>query len=223
LHFTAVDDWSLQDSILHRRDARAKILATLILLLALSRGRLLIPVGLIAAALGLSHLPIVQLLLRASAVLPFTLSFALASLLSGRSDVALNISVRSYLSAICVLMLIGTTPLPSVLYGLRRMGAPPLLLEVIQFVYRYLFLIAGQARRMAMAATARGARRSFPAVAGSVGVLFARSYERAEAIHRAMLARGYAGHLHSTRIGAFTRADAALVAVAALGGVAAFL
>ena len=83
------------------------------------------------------------------------------------------------------------------LEGLRWFRAPAILLEVIQFVHRYLFLIAEQAQRMAIAARARGARRSFAAVAGSVGVLFARSYDRAEAIHRSMLARGYTGSLPS--------------------------
>ena len=92
--------------------------------------------------------------------------------------------------------------------GLER---PAVLLEVIQFVHRYLFLLAEQTQRMATAARARGARRSFAAVAGSVGVLFARSYDRAEAIHRSMLARGYTGSLPSRERLRFGAADLCLV------------
>jgi cobalt/nickel transport system permease protein len=96
------------------------------------------------------------------------------------------------------------------------MGAPPLLLEVIQFVYRYLTLIGEQSKRMAVAATARGARRSIRAVAGSIGVLFARSYHRAEAVNRSMLARGYAGLLASRAPLAFNIEDALLMACGGL-------
>jgi cobalt/nickel transport system permease protein len=91
------------------------------------------------------------------------------------------------------------------------MGVPPLLLEVIQFVYRYLTLIGEQSKRMAVAATARGARRSIAAVAGSIGVLFARSYGRAEAIHRSMLARGYEGSLTARPTARFDVRDALLL------------
>jgi cobalt/nickel transport system permease protein len=90
-----------------------------------------------------------------------------------------------------------------------------MLIEVDQFIYRYLLLIGEQARRMAMAAKARGAKRSFSAVAGAIGVLFARSYDRAEAVHRAMLARGYKGLLPS-RASRFEFGDLLLVAIPVL-------
>jgi cobalt/nickel transport system permease protein len=223
LRFAAVDEWSLRDSVLHRRDPRAKIVASLLLLVAIGRGSLFPPAALLAAGVALAQLPAGPLLMRAAVVLPFALTFALGGIFAGRAEAALYLVLRSYISAICVLLLMGTTPLPALLEGLRRMGAPPLLLEVIQFVHRYLYLIAEQAKRMAIAATARGARRTFTAVAGSVGVLFARSYDRAEAIHRAMLARGYTGSMPARAPLQFTAADAALITVALLGAVAAMV
>jgi cobalt/nickel transport system permease protein len=39
----------------------------------------------------------------------------------------------------------------------------------------------------------RGASRGFHAAAGAVGVLFARSWERADGVYQAMLARGFTG------------------------------
>jgi cobalt/nickel transport system permease protein len=65
--------------------------------------------------------------------------------------------------------------------------------EVIQFVYRYLFVLAEQIWRMRNAAASRGGRSSMAAAASIVRVLFAQAYRRAENIHRAMLARGYSG------------------------------
>jgi cobalt/nickel transport system permease protein len=195
LRFAELEEWGIRDSVLHRRDPRAKIVAVLLVLIAASRGALVFPAIAAAVALSLARLPVLPVLLRGAVVLPFSLSFAIATLISGRPEIAAYILLRSYLSAVCVVILLGCTPLPAILDGLRRMGAPPLLLDVIQFVYRYLLLIGEQSKRMAVAASARGARRSIAAVAGSIGVLFARSYDRADAVHRAMLARGYAGSL----------------------------
>jgi cobalt/nickel transport system permease protein len=215
LRFLTVDEWSLRDSRIHRRDARAKLLATFITLLAISRGDPVIAAVPVVAALAISKLPTAPLLLRGCVVLPFSLTFAAATAFAGRPELALLFLLRSYLSAICMLVLIGTTSLPSILNALRWFRAPAMVIEVVQFIYRYLFLIGEQTQRMAMAAKARGARRSFAAVAGAMGVLFARSYDRAEAVHRAMLARGYKGFLpsRSTRFGL---GDLLLLAVPAI-------
>jgi cobalt/nickel transport system permease protein len=124
---------------------------------------------------------------------------------------------KSYISALGVVLVVATTPMPVLLRGLESSGVPRFLLMVAQFLYRYLFVIAEEAYRMRKAALSRGgsardaiARRAgFRAAAGAVGALFARSYMRAEDIHRAMLARGFAGRLPSLRQPRFTPADAA--------------
>lgn len=223
MRFAAVDGWTRKHSILHRRDARAKIAAVLILLFAVSRGKLYAPTALIVAGVALAHLPLGALLLRACAALPFAAGFTLASAVSGRPEAGLALAIKSYVSAMCVLLLAGTTPLPSLLEGFRRFGVPAMLLEVIQFIHRYLFLAAEQGQRMAVAARSRGARRAFPAVAGSVGVLFARSYGRAEAIHRSMLARGYTGALPTPERQRFRFADAAVIGAAFAAAALAFV
>jgi cobalt/nickel transport system permease protein len=125
---------------------------------------------------------------------------ALLSLLAGDSERALSLVIRSYLSAFAVLLLAGTTSLPSLLRGMERLGAPRMVILVIQFLYRYLFVISNRPA-YAEAALCRGGRGAAPlasrlrAAAGAVSVLFGRSYQRAEGIHRAMLARLYQGHL----------------------------
>jgi len=94
-------------------------------------------------------------------------------------------------------------------------GAPRFLLEVGQFLYRYLFVVSEEAQHMRKAAAARGAsvqgwlsqRQRFRASAGALAVLFARSYGRAEDVHRAMLARGFQGQLPSLETSYFGRVD----------------
>jgi len=90
------------------------------------------------------------------------------------------------------LLLVVTTPLTGWTAALESWRAPRILILVIQFVYRYLFVIAEQAQRMRWAALCRG-RGSFGLAAGLVGVLFARSWQRADGIYHAMLARGFRG------------------------------
>lgn len=80
---------------------------------------------------------------------------------------------------------------------------PRFLLQVIQFLYRYLMVLMEEANAMRQAGSARGRPSGmgklralrFRQAAAVAGVLFARSYARAEAIHRAMLSRGFEGRL----------------------------
>jgi cobalt/nickel transport system permease protein len=100
-------------------------------------------------------------------------------------------------------------------------GAPRFLLMVAQFLYRYLFVISEEAQHMSKAAAARGATvrglagngARFRAAAGALAVLFARSYGRAEEIHRAMLSRGFPGYFRPLSAPRFRGADAVFLAL----------
>jgi energy-coupling factor transporter transmembrane protein EcfT len=111
LRFAELDEWALRDSALHRRDPRSKIVAVVLLLVAIGRGHLLIPALAIGAALVFTRLPIGPVLLRACVVLPFSLSFAVAGALAGEHERAGYALLRSYLSAVSVVVLLGCTPL----------------------------------------------------------------------------------------------------------------
>jgi cobalt/nickel transport system permease protein len=228
LHHVLLDRWSQGASALHRLDPRAKILTLLVFLVVLATtppdavAVLATDVALLAAAMLIARLPLPGLILRATVVLPFSLTFALISWLAGDPWRALALVEKSYLSTVAVLLLAGTTPLPFVLAGLERLGAPRLLVLVAQFLYRYLFVLSEQAQHMRLAAACRQgsartrARYGFRAAAGALAVLFARSYERAEGVHRAMQARGFSGRfslLHSSRFS--VRDGVFLVAVSA--------
>jgi cobalt/nickel transport system permease protein len=124
-------------------------------------------------------------------VLPFSATLALIAWFSGDLAKAATLLTKSYLSALAALLFAATTPLPAWTAALRSWRVSPTLISIIQFIYRYLFVIAEEAQTMSTAARARGGFR-FTAAAGALGVLFARSWHRAEAVHRAMLARGAA-------------------------------
>jgi cobalt/nickel transport system permease protein len=225
LHHVVLERWSRGSSFLHRRDARAKILALLAFLIVVATTRRGFEalagfyLVLLLAAVISAALPVAGMLRRAAVVLPFSLTFAAISWLSGEPRQALVLIGKGYLSALAALLLVSTTPLPQLLRGLEMLGVPGFLLMVAQFLYRYLFVIVEQAHRMRLAGLCRGGlkRRSggFRAAAGALGVLFARSYERAERIHRSMVARGFQGHFQLLSSARFGLADAGFVCIAA--------
>lgn len=228
MHHVVLDRWSRGASALHRRDARAKTIAVLVFLIALATAqRSFLALSacyfvILAAVVVSAGLPLAAALKRASVVLPFTAVFAVISLAAGEPMRAAALIAKSYLSALAVLILVSTTPLPELLRGLERMGVPRYLLMVTQFLYRYLFVISEEAQHMRAAAQAKSGsirrvlfnRSKFGAAAGALGVLFARSYGHAEGIHQAMLARGFQGTFRTLAARAFNTADAAFVMAA---------
>jgi cobalt/nickel transport system permease protein len=233
VHHVVLERWSRGASFLHRRDPRAKIAALLVYLVVLATAHRALPA--LAAALLLllvgaalwAKLPVAGALARAAIVLPFTLTFGALCWLAGDPARGLALVLKSYLSALAVLLVVSTTPLPSLLRGMEMTGAPRFLLMVAQFLYRYLFVISEEAQHMSKAALSRGASvrdlaassSRFRAAAGALAVLFARSYGRAEEIHRAMLARGFQGHFQPLSALHFRRTDAVFLAFASLAPV----
>jgi cobalt/nickel transport system permease protein len=107
--------------------------------------------------------------------------------------------------------------MPELLAGLELLHAPSFLIQVMQFLYRYLIVLMEEAGAMRDAGASRaGTIRSLELrkAAGAAGVLFARSYGRAQAIHNSMLARGFDGHIPRFRVIAFRPSDAMFVATA---------
>jgi cobalt/nickel transport system permease protein len=220
LHHVVLERWSRGTSVVHRRDPRVKTVALLAFLVLLATAHRQLPllaaacfVLLCLAALA-ARLPLAAAAMRAGIVLPFTAVFALVSWISGDPERALSLLLKSYLSAFAVLLLVSTTRLSVLMHGLERLGAPRFLLMVAQFLYRYLFVISEEAQHMRAAALSRGSgsragsrRTRLQAAGGAVTALFARSYGRAEEIHRAMLARGFAGEFRTLEPLRFGSAD----------------
>jgi cobalt/nickel transport system permease protein len=230
MHHVVLDRWSRGESYFHRRDARAKLVSILVVLVAIATaGPPFWPfaVAVLAMLLGLAlaaGLPLGSVLARAAIVLPFTAVFALISWAAGDAWRAALLVGKSYLSAVAVLFLAGTTPMPALLRGLEQLYAPRFLLLVTQFLYRYLFVLSEEAQHMRIAAASRGTRRlsqARRAASGAIAVLFAKSYERAEAIHRAMLARGFDGRLHTLDPVRFGAADVVFATALSLFAIAA--
>jgi cobalt/nickel transport system permease protein len=227
VHHLVIDRWSRGISSVHQRDPRAKLAALLVFLIVLSTtppSTQLAFAGyatLLVIAANRARLPMLGLAGRAALVLPFSATFALLTWWSGDSMRALALAEKSFLSGMAALLLVGTTPLTGWTAALESWRVPRMLILVIQFVYRYLFVIAEQSQRMRWAALCRkGTRRGslhFSGAAGLLGVLFARSWQRADGIYHAMLARGFRGRFAPAAPAPFRASDALFLSACLAG------
>lgn len=203
------DRFSRGTSLVHRLDARWKILAALALVAAIT----IVPAGqrsmyavLAAVVLGIfavAGLPWGYLLKRVAVMLPFFVLVAAGVPLSrGLADgfeVAAGIVLRAVLCLIVLLTLVATTPQAALLEALERFRVPRVLTWILAFMYRYAFVLADELARMRRAKLARSFRwnlwSEFRLLGNFAGVLFVRAFERAERVYAAMCARGWNGKL----------------------------
>jgi cobalt/nickel transport system permease protein len=224
-----LDRYRAGNSPIHRLDPRVKVLITVLFIVS----NVLLPDGawiafllaglLIFLVSALSGLGAGFTLRRSFVALPFALAAVTAIFaLPGRpigtlrlgvwelvaTDAGLvrfaSIVIRSWLSVQLAILLTATTRFPDLMHALRHLRVPPILVAIVSFMYRYLFVLSEEATRLLRARDARSARVPAMRGGGSVvwrarvagnmaGQLFLRSYERSDRIYSAMLSRGYAG------------------------------
>lgn len=243
MHVNTFDRYVASASLVHRLDARVKVVMTALFILSnalLPDGAwwgFLAAWGVLAVVAWRANISLWTLSKRGFIVLPFTLAvITILFTLPGQtvaqwqlggwelrvSDAGLmrfaSIIVRSWLSLQMAIWLTMTTQIPDILHALRHLKVPALLVSIIAFMYRYLFVLADEAQRLLRARTSRSATlpglkpgRSVwwrARVAGyMVGQLFIRSFERSERVYQAMLARGYRGELMTMTPHAMRRMD----------------
>jgi cobalt/nickel transport system permease protein len=199
---------------LHRLDPRVKLVATLlfvVLVVATPVGwwRLLAGLALVLAlVVGLSGIPPRTLLARwlGFLVLVGFLALMVAPAHPRRADIGLpavllTILAKNSLAFLAMLVLVNVTPFRKLLAAMRRLGMPLVLVATLQFMYRYLHVLADELDRMVKARRSRTFRRSgqldWGLLTNLIGVLFIRAFERGERVHGAMLARGWNGTIRT--------------------------
>jgi cobalt/nickel transport system permease protein len=226
LDFKRLDLLAMGESSIHRLDPRAKVLTTLVYILCVvSFGRyelsamlpfLIYPVVL----LSLADLPAGYIARKAAVVLPFAVMVGLFNPLFDRQVLMqlgpLNISggwvscasivVRALLTAVAAIVLVAVTGFPALCAALERLGMPRVFAVQLLFLHRYIFVLTDEGGRVARARQLRSCGKKGLGLhhfGSLVGHLLLRTWERAERIHLAMLARGFTGELHTRRQGRF--------------------
>ena len=210
------------DSVVHRLDTRVKLLAAfgfILTVVSFDRYELsgLLPFFFVPLAVcAMAGLPTWLVVRKALLVLPFALLIGAANPLldqtvqlqlgtvgiSGGWLSFASIVVRGLLSAVAAILLIAVTGVPAIGEALGRLGAPQALVVQLLFMYRYLFVLAEEALHASRSRALRsfGRRGMGPGpFAAMIAHLLLRSWERAERIHQAMLARGFTGQFLPSR------------------------
>jgi len=108
-----------------------------------------------------------------------------------------SVTVKGMLSVGALSVPVAMWDFPTILRALQALRVPRLFVLLMGFMWRYFYVLAEEVGRMTQARDARGPQGALTrraTVAGDmVGTLFLRSYERAERVGQAMVARGYDG------------------------------
>jgi cobalt/nickel transport system permease protein len=222
-----LDKYADKNSLLHCIDPRVKITVFVAFILSVvftgpSSFVVFAAYGaIIVALIIISQVPPGYVLKRSLVVIPFVLAitifvpfFKKGEVIGGyslgnlRLDltydgllVVWNVLVKSYLSVLCMILLTSTTRYTHLLRGLGKLKCPALIVMVLSFMYRYVFLFEDELDKMKQAKAARtiGGSRWFhtKALANILGNLFVRSYERGESVYLAMCARGFDGEIRT--------------------------
>jgi len=218
----SLDALAARDTPIHRLDSRAKLLTTLIFIVAVaSSGKyeisgllpfFLYPVSLIA----LGDIPIGYLAKKLLLVAPFAFFIGIFNPLLDREILVTlgplaiaggwisfaSILLRFTLTIGAALILIATTSFPGVCMALEKLGAPKVFAVQLLLLYRYLFVLVDEGVRLVRARALRsfGRRGRGMTVFGHLaGQLLLRSLDRARRIHLAMLCRGFTGEIRMLR------------------------
>jgi cobalt/nickel transport system permease protein len=148
-----VEAESRRHSFLGRVSPRLKLGGALLLVAAtaLLPRRLdrlyLLPAAALAALWLASRMPVLPALRRWFVAQLFILGIALMSLLSpGGLPLFLATVAKSNLCILALLLLAWTTPFQEILQALRRLRLPPVMLTTLALMYRYLPVLAEEAR-----------------------------------------------------------------------------
>jgi cobalt/nickel transport system permease protein len=231
----SLDAMAARPTVLARIDPRSKILATLAFIVAVvSFDRYtvaaLLPFALFPVALAaLGEVPLRLIGRKLLIASPFALMVGMFNPMIDRvplielSGIGISggwvsyasILLRFALTVASALVLVAGTGFYNVCAGLGRLGAPHVFTTQLLFLYRYAYVLAGEAARMSNARELRACGQSsltLPVYASLLGHLLLRALERAQRIHMAMVSRGFDGDLRSTRPMHWRHADTVFVA-----------
>ena len=109
-----------------------------------------------------------------------------------------SILLRAILTAGAAIVLVAITGFAAICASLEKMKMPQAFAVQLMFLYRYIFVLTDEAVRTARARQMRATGKRALGIrqfSFLVGHLLLRTWERAERIHMAMLARGFKGKI----------------------------
>lgn len=126
----------------------------------------------------------------------------------GGAETAFRVMLKCFGSVSCMYFLSLTTPMADLFGLLRNSIIPNFIVEIMELIYRYIFVLYDAANRMYIAQDSRLGYSTLKTSYHSTGFLaanlFVRAYRQAEKTYTAMEARGYDGEIELSK-GEYTR------------------
>jgi cobalt/nickel transport system permease protein len=232
-----IDKYSNLNSFVHRLDPRVKLITAFAFVVAVVTTPptiwwaftcyLVLLLGLILC----SKVPLAFALKRSLVIIPFVVLIAIFIPFFKQGEVAgsyniwlwkvsitysgllilWNVVIKAWLSALSAILLTATTPFPNLLKGMEQLRLPKLMVTILSFMYRYIFVLGDEVLRMKRARDSRnfGGNRlwGIKTMGNMIGSLFIRSYERGERVYQAMLCRGFDGQVRTLNSLQLTKFD----------------
>ena len=208
------------DSLLHRRNPKAKIIAAVafVSVAATSNSFIVTVVSFIfgLALFSLTNLPVRLVLKRMIAVNIFTffLWLTLPLTYGGREFITMGpltlsreglqlaalITLRTNAIILAIIALLGTSRIANIGHALEALRFPKKLCFILLFSYRYVFVIYQEYRRLVRAAQMRcfvpaTTIHTYRTFGYLFGMTLVKSWNRASRVHQAMILRGFNGQL----------------------------
>jgi cobalt/nickel transport system permease protein len=225
-----LDSLSYKESPVHRLDPRVKLVVTLVFALTVVSFPKYEISGLMpfflypALFLALGDIPARFIIKKVIFVSPFALFVGIFNPLLDRmtlytiGGVAISggwisfvsIAIKFFLTVSSALLLIATTSFPGLCHAIQKIGLPPIFVSQLLFLYRYIFVLMEETMRVMRARDMRSfgkKGKGAGTAANLIGVLFIRTVERSGRIYNAMLARGFAGKIETSRRYALSSGD----------------
>ncbi len=225
-----LENFSEGNSVLHRMDPRLKLLcySVFAIAVALAQG-LRVPFNALMFSLvllSIARLPLWEVAKRLFVVNLFLVPLWILVPMDSPGSVpviigpyrataegfskVLSITLKANSIVLGAIVMLGSSDLFSLTHGMAHLGLPGRLIYLFFIFFRYLTLLHEEYLRLRRAMAARAFRprtnlHTYRTYAYLVGMLVLRSYERAERVYRAMLARGFRGqfplyrHFHLSR------------------------
>jgi cobalt/nickel transport system permease protein len=210
-------------SVLHRFDPRLKLAMMLSFIVAVVTTSpdfkilFVLYTGIVLILALLSEVPLKHLLGKLMRLYPMIIFISIfVPFFPARQDVAydfgmitiyekgfekfLLINIKAILAIFMSILITTTTDLMLLLKGMEKLRIPKLIISIVSFMYRFIFLLIDEIERMFLGFQSRYIRLSLKnrirTFAQMIGVLFIRTYERGERIYLAMESRGFRGEVH---------------------------
>jgi cobalt/nickel transport system permease protein len=128
----------------------------------------------------------------------------------------ISIVWRAAASIIAISLLTSTTPFPKLLAAFQSLRAPAIILALLAFLYRFIYILFDELERIDIGRKSRTfsnrLKLGWRARGWMLGTFLIRSIEKSERVYQAMLARGFTGKIVSA--GNECAASAADIAIA---------